>query len=63
MVVGKSNLNSSQNESEDFNKLQYVPQFYPILKSTIDLKEDHKLFQINPECVIIYNTFMFIIIF
>jgi len=29
-----------------------VPQFFPILKTTIDLKEDQKLFQINSQSVI-----------
>ena len=39
-------------DDNDLNKLKYVPLFYPILKESIDLKEDHPLYQISPEHVI-----------
>lgn len=51
VVTDKSNLNTSQDDSNELNKLQYVPLFYPILKSSIELKEDQKLFQMNPDSV------------
>jgi hypothetical protein len=42
---------SSGTGSSDANKLHYVPLFYPILKSSIDLKEDQALFQLNSDAV------------
>ena len=42
-----SNLNEN-----DLNKLKYVPLFYPILKESIDIKEDQPLFQISPDHII-----------
>jgi hypothetical protein len=49
VVKDKSGINKDDVKSSD--KLQYVPQFYPILKSAIDIKEEHKLFQINSQSV------------
>jgi hypothetical protein len=50
IVNDKSYINNEQDEKE-LNKLQYVPLFYPILKSSIDLKDDQQLFQLNSESV------------
>ena len=56
VVKDKSHLNPNNDDAKSLDKLQYVPQFYPILKSTIDIKEDHKLFQINAQSVM--NIFL-----
>lgn len=51
VVSEKSEPNPSLSQN-DLNKLRHVPLFYPILKSSADLKEDRQLFQINPENII-----------
>ena len=48
---GADKSNTGNSTQEELNKLQYVPLFYPILKNSIELKEDRLLFNIDPESV------------
>lgn len=52
VVVSEKQESTTSSTTGDLNKLQHVPLFYPILKSTVDIKEDRVLFQINPEHII-----------
>lgn len=51
VVVSENKTVASNTEDNDLNKLKYVPLFYPILKESINLKEDQPLYQISPEHV------------
>ena len=53
IVNDKFHTNIDQEDKKELNKLQYVPLFYPILKSSIDLKDDQEqeLFELNSEAV------------
>jgi hypothetical protein len=53
IVVVSEKTSSSNEGSSELNKIQYIPLFYPILKSSIDLKDDQDLFNISPESVIL----------
>jgi hypothetical protein len=50
--VSENKQNTQTTQDDDLNKLKYVPLFYPILKSSIDIREDQPLFQISPDHVI-----------
>lgn len=43
VVSNRANNADSKIENSEVNKLQYIPTFYPILKSSIELKEDRAL--------------------
>ncbi|CAF0878977.1 unnamed protein product [Brachionus calyciflorus] len=49
VVVSENKSSNNQEDENNSNKLDYVPLFYPILKSSIDLKEDEALYQMNPD--------------
>lgn len=48
MVVSE-NKTQPNAENESLNKLKFVPLFYPILKSSIDMKEHDNLYLMTPE--------------
>jgi hypothetical protein len=50
-IIVVSNKLGTSEKTDVSNKLQYVPLFYPILKTSIDMKEDRQMFQMNPESV------------
>jgi hypothetical protein len=52
VVSTKSKDDQVNEELSQTNKLEYVPLFYPILKSSINLKEDKILQQINYDQVL-----------
>ena len=52
VVSAKRSNEAKLDELNQTNKLQYVPLFYPILKSSIDLREEKPLMQINYEQVL-----------
>ena len=52
VVTKKAKPSVIRSDKQDGNKLRYVPLFYPILKSSIDLSEDQQMFQINQDTVI-----------
>ena len=58
IVIVSKNIDSvaaknAENLEEINNKLQYVPLFYPILKSSVDVKEEKPLLQINHESIVL----------
>ena len=63
VVSDKSSDKQENTTQEELNKLQYVPLFYPILKSSIELKEDRDLFLIDPESVSIFKSSSWILDF
>lgn len=52
VVVTEKAVTTTNLEENELNKLKYVPLFYPILKESVDIREDQALFQISPEHVI-----------
>ena len=51
MVVSE-NKTQSNPENESLSKLKFVPMFYPIIKSSIDMKEHDNLYLMTPERLI-----------
>jgi ATP-dependent Lon protease len=49
IIIVKKN---EETKSVEPNKLQYVPVFYPIIKSSIDMKDDKVFIHMNPESMI-----------
>ncbi|RNA31981.1 Loss of heterozygosity 12 chromosomal region 1 [Brachionus plicatilis] len=49
IVVVSENKTQPNPEDESLNKLKFVPLFYPILKKSIDLKEDDDLYLMTPD--------------